>query len=162
VDRIKGVGRRSPVGRLIISGTANFNIGSLSDDPNFDFINLINSNLNNDSDDSSLRFLDSAEDSPYNPNSFSCSYVDANSLCNFYSKSKNVSIMSLNVQSLQAKFLELQDLLNHTSSLGFLPDIILLQEIWQVPDASLFILNSYQPLFFKCRERGQGGGWAFI
>jgi hypothetical protein len=44
--------------------------------------------------------------------------------------------MCLNIQSLQAKFSELADFLNLTAMHGFIPDIILLQEIWQVPDAN--------------------------
>jgi exonuclease III len=102
--------------------------------------------------------LDKNADSPYNPNTFSCSYVDVNTLCNMPSKYKNITIMSYNVQSLQAKFSELRDFLDLAASLNFQPDIILVQEIWQVPDPNIFCLKSFQPIFFKCRERGQGGG----
>jgi hypothetical protein len=66
--------------------------------------------------------------------------------------------MSLNVQSLPAKFSELTDLLNHFHSKNFLPEIILLQEIWQIPDPNIFQLNHYQPLIYKCRAINRGGG----
>jgi hypothetical protein len=151
-----GVGGCRPAGRPINSGMNDFSIGSLTANPNFDFIHNINSNTNDDH--GSLSFFDDNDDSPYNPNAFQCSYVDINTLCSSNVNSKNLTFMSLNIQSLPAKYSELKDLLNLTASLGFLPDIIMLQEIWQVPDASLFPLSSYQPLLFKCRERGQGGG----
>jgi hypothetical protein len=66
--------------------------------------------------------------------------------------------MSLNIQSLSAKFNELKDTLDVFESKNCLPDIILLQEIWNVPSANLFVLDQYHPLVFKCRSNSNGGG----
>jgi hypothetical protein len=66
--------------------------------------------------------------------------------------------MSLNVQSLPAKFNELKDLIDIFASKNCLPDIILLQEIWHIPNANMYVLDNYHPLIFKCRSNYKGGG----
>ena len=66
--------------------------------------------------------------------------------------------MSLNVQSLNAKFNDLIDLLD-SLTYSKCPDIICMQELWQFPDKMDFSLAGYQPLFYKLRSGGvQGGG----
>jgi hypothetical protein len=138
--------------------TKDFNLGGLIDNPNFDFIKILSSNLDNDNDNESLPFIISDDiDSPYNNSIFNCNYVDHLSICSSY-LNNNVNIMSLNVQSLSAKFSELKDLLNHFSTNNFLPEIILLQEIWQITDPNIFQLDHYQPLISKCRSINRGGG----
>jgi hypothetical protein len=156
MNRIMGAGGRRPAGRPIFAGTNNLSIGGLTANPNFDFINNINSNSNDDH--GSLNFFDDNVDSPYNPNSFNCSYVDINTLCNSNNHPKNLSFMSLNIQSLPAKYSELKDLLDFTASTNFLPDIILLQEIWHVPDDGI-IINHY---FSNVEQRGGGGGGVYM
>jgi hypothetical protein len=124
-----------------------FNLGSLIDNPNFDFIKILSSNLDNDNDNESLPFIISDDiDSPYNNSVFNCNYVDHLSICTSY-LNNSVNIMSLNVQSLPAKFSELKDLLNHFSTNNFLPEIILLQEIWQITDPIFFNLTTTSHLF---------------
>jgi hypothetical protein len=70
----------APAGWPVITGMNDFSIGNLAANPNFDFINSINSNINDNND--SLNFFDDNDDSPYNPNSFKCSYVDLKVLSN--------------------------------------------------------------------------------
>jgi hypothetical protein len=142
-----------------MSGTNNLNVGNLVDNPNFDFVKILSQNNVTDNDDGTFSFLRSDEiDSPYSNNIINCSYVDHLDICRSNLNSK-VNILSLNVQSLQAKFSELKDLIEHCSNNNFLPEIILLQEIWQIVDPNIFSLNQYQPLIFKCRTSNQGGGW---
>jgi len=50
--------------------------------------------------------------------------------------------MSLNVQSINAKFTELCDLLANFEP-NFLPDIICLQELWQFPSNANFNIPGY-------------------
>jgi hypothetical protein len=161
-DRIKGVGSHTPADGLALAGTNIFSSGTLTNDPNFDFISIINKQSQSDLNENHLSFLDDVdENSPYNPNLFSCNYVNETQLSLELSSADNFSVMSINVQSLPAKFSELKDLLYVLQSNNYLPDLILLQEIWHVADASLFILDSYQPLVYKCRANGRGGGgWA--
>jgi hypothetical protein len=145
-----------------MAGTNNLNLGNLVDNPSFDFLKIISSNIDTDNDDKSFPYLNPVDnDSPYSLNNFDTSYVDHLAVCNSVLNDK-INIMSLNVQSLSAKFSELKDLLDHCYILNFLPDVILLQEIWQISDPNIFSLNHYQPLIFKCRMHNQGGGgWAF-
>jgi hypothetical protein len=143
---------------LEMTGINNFHIGNLIDNPNFDFLKVLSSNTISDENNSNFSFLNSDEiDSPYNHNVFESSYIDHLAICNSNLNDK-INIMSINVQSLPAKFAELKDLLDHFSDHSFLPEIILLQEIWQIPDPSIFSLKYYQPLIFKCRSNTRGGG----
>ena len=66
--------------------------------------------------------------------------------------------MSLNIQSLSAKYSVFRDLILELGASSCLPDVICLQEVWTVVDADLFPLPGYQPLIFKTRATGQGGG----
>jgi endonuclease/exonuclease/phosphatase (EEP) superfamily protein YafD len=75
-------------------------------------------------------------------------------LCN----DKRVSILSLNIQSLSAKFKEFKELIELLESKNCSPDIILLQEIWQISNDKLFCLPNYHPLIYKCRSNAKGGG----
>jgi hypothetical protein len=142
-----------------MSGTDTYSIGNIVSDKKFDFINNINLQNKDDNYDNHLSFLDSDSlDSPYNSNTFVCNYVDTDVLCEQILSSNDLNIMSLNIQSLPAKYTELCDLLNVWEEKKSLPDIILLQEIWTVRDPKSFTLNGFQPLIFKCRQGGQGGG----
>jgi exonuclease III len=74
------------------------------------------------------------------------------------SNDDHISALSINIQSLPAKFNELKELIDLFDSKKCLPDVILLQEIWHIADPNLFMLNYYHPLIFKCRAKAQGGG----
>lgn len=66
--------------------------------------------------------------------------------------------MTLNIQSLSAKFTEFSCLINLLSDNHCSPDFICLQEIWGIHDPSLFYLPNYQDLLFTQRSDGRGGG----
>jgi hypothetical protein len=142
---------------LEMTGTNDFNLGNLIDNPDYDFLKALSSNNDPENNESSFPFLNDDIDSPYNLNVFNSLYVDHLSVCNSPLNEK-INILSLNVQSLSAKFSELKDFLDHCYAKNFLPDIILLQEIWQITDPNIFSLNNYQPLIFKCRTDMRGGG----
>jgi hypothetical protein len=67
-------------------------------------------------------------------------------------------MLSLNIQSLSAKFNEFRELLSFLDTASCSPDIIFLQETWKIFDPSHFTLYNYSPLQFTCRENRQGGG----
>jgi hypothetical protein len=141
-----------------MTGTNNLNLGNLTDNPLYDFIKVLSSNSDNENSNDSFSFFESDDlDSPYNNGNFDSVYVDHVSVCNSRLNEK-INIMSLNIQSLPAKFSELLYFINHCSQYNFLPDIILLQEIWQIADPNIFSLKNYQPLVYKCRDHKQGGG----
>jgi hypothetical protein len=142
-----------------MAGTNNFSLGNLLSDVKFNFLNNIKS-LNEDNIyDNHLSFLDTDNlDSPYNLNTFSCNYVDNDNLFDHLNPNDNLIIMSVNIQSLSAKFAELCEFINMCNRKNTMPDIILLQETWAIYDSDAFNINGYQPLCFKCRSKGQGGG----
>ncbi len=132
-----------------------YSLENISNDPLFNFSESLLSNdflISNNSGDQ-------IDDSPYNNLDISCKYLDESTFCNTYSNNQNFTFLSLNVQSLQAKFGELQELISNTSRHNCAPDIILLQELWQIYDAPSLSLPNYSPLKFKTRSDGvQGGG----
>jgi len=85
--------------------TANhtFHLGDLAGDPNFDFINNfaaaadpVDSNTNSD-------YIDS----PYSNSNFSTTYIDTTTYIDKFSQNSNLKFLTLNIQSLPAKFNEL-------------------------------------------------------
>jgi len=70
-----------------------------------------------------------------------------------------LSIFSLNIQSISAKFQEFLELINLFSAHNCSPDVICLQELWRFPEYANFSLPGYNPLIFKLRNSNtQGGG----
>ena len=69
--------------------------------------------------------------------------------------------MSLNIQSLPAKFTELKNFISQLAINNSLPDIICLQELWNLHDVSAFSIPGYFPLECTLRTLSQGGGVGF-
>ena len=133
----------------------NFRTDLLAEDPYYNFLSkmLIQEDFNNEQE----FFFSNSNDSPYNSSNFDCKYVSSEELKNSFSKN-DFLVMSLNVQSLNAKFNDLIDLLD-SLTYSKCPDIICMQELWQFPDKMDFSLAGYQPLFYKLRSGAvQGGG----
>ena len=137
------------------AATDMFCTNSLSEDPRYNFLNKMsnidNENTNQDS------FFSNSEDSPYNDSTFECKYVNIAEFKNVNNKN-NFLAMSINIQSLNAKFTEFKELLECLTYSNS-PDIICIQELWQFPANAEFDLAGYQPLFYKLRAGSvQGGG----
>ena len=88
---------------------------------------------------------------------FKCSYIETDHFRN-NPTINDFSVLSLNIQSLPAKYNELNDMLNELSACNFSPEVICLQEIWQINDPSLFPLSNFQTLEFNTRTNARGGG----
>ena len=123
--------------------------------PSFNFCNSLLS-----SDFFSLNPHDVGEnDSPYSNLDVQCNYFDESKFVSTYSKTDKFSIFSLNIQSLPAKFHEFQELIQNFQVNKCEPDVICLQETWQIVDSSFLSLNDYNPLECKLRSNSvQGGG----
>ena len=123
--------------------------------PSFNFCNSLFS-----SDFFSLNPHDVGEnDSPYSNLDVQCNYFDESKFVSTYSKTDKFSIFSLNIQSLPAKFHEFQELIQNFQVNKCEPDVICLQETWQIVDSSSLLLNDYNPLECKLRSNSvQGGG----
>ena len=74
-------------------------------------------------------------------------------LCNL--PSDKISVLSLNIQSLPAKFLDFSELVDEFT---VSPDVICLQETWKVIDNTFFPLNNYHTLETNTRSTARGGG----
>ena len=89
----------------------------------------------------------------------SCKYYDEIQFTSKFQNVKNFYFLSLNIQSLPAKFNEFQEFINNLQVNNCHPDILLLQETWQISDPLHFPLNNYNPLLCKLRSNlTQGGG----
>jgi len=63
-------------------------------------------------------------------------------------------MLSLNIQSISAKFNEFQEFLAN-----FKFDVLCLQELWRMHDPAIFSLDGYHNMYFKSRHNNvQGGG----
>ena len=82
-----------------------------------------------------------------------CTYLDTNELSKL--NPDKLTVFSVNIQSLPAKFFELSEIINEFVS-G--PDVICLQETWQIVDNSLFPLSNYHTLETNLRNSARGGG----
>jgi len=135
--------------------SARFGTGDLGSNPDFDFINKLRLNNNDDEPD----FLNTEDtDSPYCNEKFNCQFLDETAFVTKYANNNSLSIMSLNIQSLPSKYRELCEFIDLCSDNNCIPDIICLQELWHVVDPDLFRINGYQPLIYQCRRNSQGGG----
>jgi hypothetical protein len=128
-------------------------IDAINSDPNFNFISKI---LNTDLDEDDFLFNNS-DYSPYSEIDFKCSYIETNyfreiSTCN------DLSVLSLNIQSLPAKYNDLCEMLNELSTFNYSPEVICLQETWQIIDPSLYPLTNYHTLEYNTRTNARGGG----
>ena len=89
----------------------------------------------------------------YNNTNHVCKYYNEIECLNKFDQINNAtfSILSSNIRSLPRKFSELKDFL--TSSFGKVhPDIICLQEVWNIPIHDNFLLNGYHPIEYKIRD----------
>ncbi len=85
--------------------------------------------------------------------------MDEISFCNSYNKRNNLTFLSLNIQSINSKFSEFQELINNLLIHKCSTEIIFLQEIWQIQNVHSLSLSSYSTFNFKSRVNNvQGGG----
>jgi hypothetical protein len=88
-------------------------------------------------------------------------YHDVDSFVNEYAKSNKPFILSINVQSINAKLSKLSELLTTLSNRGIHVDIVVMQELWKIQYDNLITVPGYQRLVYKSRRNGKGGEWDF-
>jgi hypothetical protein len=135
---------------------ATINLEDVLNNPNYDFINKIRSYSDLQNND---RFIN-VNDSPYFDSNILCSYIDELQFYDKFKDDKRLSVMSLNVQSLPAKFNEFAEMISHMLFYKCEPDVICIQETWRIADPELYKIEGYQCPVFKIRESMQGGGVA--
>jgi hypothetical protein len=98
-------------------------------------------------------------------------YIDANIISTFTDIdmfSQNCKgtdgpiFLNLNIQSLNAKHEKLKDIILRLANKKIFPDVIALQETWQIKYANLLELPGYQKIVYANRNVGRGGGVGFF
>jgi hypothetical protein len=84
--------------------------------------------------------------------------MDETQFAQRFKSTDKFSFMSLNVQSLPAKYTELYESISFLNNNHCAPDIICLQETWKVQDSALFSLPCYHLPIIKQRNSCNGGG----
>ena len=134
---------------------ANFSLNELTINPKFNFLDTLNPNADEDDNLPNFTFTDS----PYETATFSCEYLSEVETINKYKNANKPSVLSINIQSLQSKFNNFSTFINSLLVNKCAPDIICIQELWQIPGSDYFILDGYHPLVYKLRHSStQGGG----
>jgi Endonuclease/Exonuclease/phosphatase family len=134
-----------------MDNTHKFSLENLNSSPEFNFLHNILNNENEDNYDYDC--------SPYDVINLSCTYIDEYEYANVRKVKNEISLLTLNVQSLSAKFPELSAFINHLCSNNCEPDVICLQELWQFPADVNFSLPGYHPLTYLLLSNNvQGGG----
>ena len=128
-------------------------IDVIDSNPNLNFINKI---LQTDDNSDNDFLFSNNEFSPYSEINFNCSYTNLEQIHNL--NNSNLSVMSINIQSLPGKFNELSDMLTQFNQSNFNLDVLCLQETWQIPDPSLFNLPNFQNILLNTRSNARGGG----
>ena len=129
-----------------------FSLNNILKDNSFDYISALNSQ---DPDSNNFEF----SDSPYDNPSINCTYLDENEFASRPNPPGDLSIFSVNIQSISSKFSELSQFIHNLSSTDSAPDVICLQELWNFPSDASFKLNGYHPLVYTLRHNNtQGGG----
>ncbi len=136
-----------------MNNTSSLNLEDFAKNQDFNFLNFVNNN--NHAEENDNNYID---DSPYTNIRLNCNYIDENQFISRYGNLKDFSFVSFNIQSLQAKFTEFENTILNLKTNYCAPDVILLQETWQISDPSLLIINGYHPPIFKSRESCKGGG----
>ena len=95
-------------------------------------------------------------------NIFNSKYLDEQEFIKNYGSNPSLSLLTLNIQSINAKFNEFSELLKSLQNGKCTPDIICLQELWKVCNSEVLNIDGYSLLVFKSRSNNvQGGGVGF-
>ena len=71
-------------------------------------------------------------------------------------------MLSLDIQSLPAKYTEFSAFISDLNSNDFSFDFIALQELWTLHDSTIYTLPDYHNIVHKSRPARQGGGVGFF
>ena len=122
-------------------------------DSRFDFLSFFTQEEENASVPDS--FFINSQCSPYSNININCSYLDTDKLDTL--STEKFTVLSLNIQSLPAKFTQFNDLISQFPN-NSAPDVNCIQETWQIIDNSFFPFPNYHPLEINTRQLARGGG----
>jgi len=131
-------GRAWGVGSGIRGPNNNILLASLIDDNSLNAGNLLNGLLH---DDENIQQF-------FNTN-ISSDYHDLQSFISKFKGAKEPLFISVNIQSLNSKFNELKLFVNELKCNDIEPDMLILQETWNINFPELCLLPDFQPLIFS-------------
>ena len=101
------------------------------------------------------------ENNLYNDVTLTSLFHDSSSLIKNFKNSGKPIFLNINIQSLNSKFEKLSNFILSLTNSGVVIDLIAMQETWKIRDPSLLSIPGFQPLVYKCRSKGRGGGVGF-
>ena len=117
----------------------------------------------NSRDSHDLRSFDRLNSIPYvdilTDLELDCSYMDETAFVNSFSNTDNILVMSLNIQSIQSKFISFCSLIDKLAASKALPDFFLLQESF-AKDFTYLNIKGFKPVFDSRPLNSRGGGTA--
>lgn len=126
---------------------------NLSRSFNFNFKEILNSSID-------IGINNNFHDSPYRDIDILSNYYSLEEYIESNQNQTNISLLSLNIQSLASKFNEFSDFHNLLATNKCKFDIMALQETFSIVDPNIFGLNGYN-LQYRTRTIHKGGGVAF-
>lgn len=140
----------------VLDGGRDEGLNLLNNNDNLNLRTVINRVLLNDNvnDDEFLM-------NPYNNIDITSLFHDTHSLITEHKNSSKPLFMSVNVQSLNSKHEKLKNFVLSLTNNGIVIDIIALQETWSIKYPHLLSIPGFQPLIFRNRAKGRGGGVGF-
>jgi len=131
-----------------------YSIDSIINNPDFN-LNSVFSNNRSEDDDDELTF------EQFN-NQFITNYCDTEQFLSNVDTTGGLIVMSLNVQSLASKFDSLCSFITELKGGNKEPDLICLQEVWNVPEFVNFDIPGFHSPLFKTRSNNTKGGGVTI
>jgi hypothetical protein len=109
----------------------------------------LNNCINLDMQQSLLNVFGDDDDNPYSLINIDAKFYDPNSFMTQFSNDSRPLFLNLNVQSLNSKHSELSIFINELYCKNIFPDVMCLQEIWQIPDENIVSLQDYNFVYKK-------------
>jgi hypothetical protein len=89
------------------------------------------------------------------------SFYDVDSFTSKFKNSKQLIFLSVNIQSINAKYDNLKEIVTKLNANNIPVEILALQETWAVKYVNLIDLPGFQRLIYKNRTMGRGGSVGF-
>ena len=90
-----------------------------------------------------------------------CKYYNLQEFVQAYKNSNDIKLVSLNINSLAAKFSKFLDMMDFFVRNDILLDVIALQETWAIKDESVFDIRGYNLIYKDRGSNMKGGGVSF-
>ena len=118
---------------------------------NANSLNELNNDVILDCFHSLLSHFGNEDENPYNIYNFSSHFYDTESFVTKFQASKNPLFMNLNIQSLNSKHSNLEELSTNKVTI----EILALQEIWNIPNLPSIEIPNYNFTFKKNQNSGE-------